>query len=90
MQRSTQTVKIRAWSRLPAAVLLRRCKAGCPEFLGIMAQTLLEDACDPEVDQVDISFRGHHDIGRFEVTENDRRRLLVQIGECIAQLQSIV
>src|SRR5882757_4587762 len=83
MQCSAQVIQIRAWSRLSAAVLFWRCKAGCSESLGILQQALLEGTCDPEVDQIDIAFGGHHDITGFEITENDRRSLLVQVGEHI-------
>src|SRR6266849_9570038 len=89
MQRSTQVVQIRTRSSLPATMLLWRCKAGGPELLSITWQTLLEDTRDPEINQVDVSFRSHHNIRGFEVTENDRRGLLMQVGEHTAQLQSI-
>src|SRR6202043_1194359 len=46
----------------------------------------LKGASDAKVDQFDLISTGDHDIGRLEVTENNRRILAMQVGQHAAYL----
>ena len=86
MDQRAQTVDIGARRTLRFAILLWRRVARRTERNRIMRLPRLEDAGNAEVNQEDMSALANHHIGGFEVAENDRRLVIVQVAQHIAQL----
>jgi len=77
VQCDTQRINVRPRIGLAATMLLRRCVAGRAHDLGVAGLAGLEEASDPEVDQLDLSLGCEHDVAGFQVAENDGRVLVV-------------
>ena len=67
-------------------ILLRRRKAFGAERNGIVAFIGLKDPRYTEVDDPQTAVGFHDHIGRLHITIDDRRRLMVQVGHRITQL----
>ncbi len=87
MQQRAQAVDIALGRCLRLAVLLWRGITRRAKGHRIFRLPGLELACDAEVDQVQVSLGGAHDIGRLEVAEDDRRLARVQVVQHVAQLE---
>ncbi len=86
MEQCPQAIDIRAWSRLRFTILLRCSIAWGAESDGISSLSWLEVACNAKVDQIDVPIRGQHDVGRFEVAEDDGRLACMEIVKNGAEL----
>jgi hypothetical protein len=65
--------------------------AQCTKSPRITRFSCFKQACDAKVDQIDPSFRGYHNVGGFEVAEDDRGMLpIMKIDQYITQLHSVV
>src|SRR5581483_4949786 len=89
MQRCAQAVDIRACIALGVANLWSHV-AERAESLCIAALAWLEVPRDTEVNQNHLPIRANHNIGRLEVTKNDRLMPVMQIIEDIAELNRII
>jgi hypothetical protein len=87
VQHGPKAVEVAARRGLLFAVLLRGGKAGGAEGDGVMGFAWFGVARDAKVDQQEPPVAAaQHDIGRLEVAENNRRLLLVQVGQDLAEL----
>jgi len=86
-QDDTQTVHVGARVALAQpAILLGGGVARRAQEHGILRLPRLEEAGDPEVDQLHLALVRQHNVARLEIAEDDRRRLVVQIGQHVTEL----
>ncbi len=88
VQRGSQSVDIDAWGALCLAILFGRGIAGRAERGGIFGLAGFEVTRNAKIDQVDMPVGRQHDIGRFEVAEDDGRLAHMQVVEHAAKLDS--
>ncbi len=86
MDDHAQPIDIGAGVSLAPAILLRRGVARRAQQQRVLRLARLEVAGDAEVDQLQRPARLKHDVARFQVAEDDRRVLLVEIVEHHCQL----
>src|SRR5712692_5557207 len=66
--------------------MLRGCIRDSPQVLGVGALVWIKPASYTKIDQLYITFRCHHDISWFEVTQNDGRIAGMDITQSLADL----
>src|SRR6266700_3786168 len=86
MQCNAQAVDISTVGCLLFAILLRRGVAGGAECNGIPGLSWLKMASNAEINQVDVAVESNHDIGRLEVTKNNRWLQPMQVTQHSAEL----
>ena len=79
VSRGTQAIDIRTGSRLCFAILFGGGIARRAKGNGILGLPWFEVPSTAEVNQVEMTIRGHHDVGRLEIAEDDRWLATVQI-----------
>src|ERR1700730_8568369 len=85
MQDRSQTIDVGAWRRLCASILFRGGIARRAKGDGILALAGFKVTGDAKVDQVEMSLGCNHDVGRFEVTEDNWWLMIMQIIQYIAE-----
>ncbi len=88
IERSPQRIDVGASIGRAVAVLLRRAVARgeSPRPDG-RPPALLEELADAKVNEHGPAVAGDANVGRLDVTVDDRRGLLVEIGQCVADLR---
>src|SRR6266568_419889 len=90
VQCGPKTIEVRAWRGLGVAQF-RSCIADRPESSCILGLSRRKKASNPEVDQIDMSLRRHHNIRRLEITKNNRLGLpMMQVIQHITKLDGIL
>src|ERR1700686_3185978 len=90
MQGRPQAVNIRAWRRLRFSVLLG-CRIACGAIgNSVFGLPCFEVAGDTKVNEKEVPLWSSHDVGWLEVTEDDRRLIVVQVIQHGCQLETDV
>ena len=88
VEEDAQAVDIRTRRCLRPAILFGSGIAGRAERNGIVQLPWLEVASNAKVDQVEMAVRGAHDIGRFEVAEDNRWLAAMQVVKHTTELNA--
>src|SRR5579883_334683 len=88
MEQYTQAVNVAAWGGLSFAILLWRGVSRRAEWHSIFDLPWLEMARNAKIDEIDLFSRSTHNIGGFEIAENDRRLAMVQVIEDGAEFKA--
>src|ERR1700694_165670 len=88
VQCSSKAIDIRAWSWWCTAILLRSGIARCTERHISSRLSPSKVMGNAKIDQIEIVRRSEHNIGRFEVTKDDRRLACMKIVEHRTQLDT--